>query len=107
MEEMATIPRSEYELLKRENADFRFKIEELLTIVQQLELTIALMKGSKKSRTSSVAPSQDLARCNTISLRTPKSKVFGQFSIDQGKGADRYAKISSVIDTTIKNGQDV
>ena len=36
-----------------------------------------------------------------------KTKVSGQFRNDQGKGADRYAKIRSVIDTTIKNGQDV
>jgi len=36
-----------------------------------------------------------------------KSKVSGQFRNDQGRGADRYAKIRSVIDTTIKNGQNV
>ena len=36
-----------------------------------------------------------------------KSKVSGQFRNDQGRGADRYAIIRSVIDTTIKNGQDV
>jgi transposase len=36
-----------------------------------------------------------------------KMKVSGQFRNSDGKGADRYAKIRSVIDTTIKNGQDV
>ena len=36
-----------------------------------------------------------------------KTKVSGQFRNKEGKGADRYAKIRSVIDTTIKNGQDV
>jgi len=36
-----------------------------------------------------------------------KTKVSGQFRNAEGKGADRYAKIRSVIDTTIKNGQDV
>jgi hypothetical protein len=36
-----------------------------------------------------------------------KTKVSGQFRNKDGKGADRYAKIRSVIDTTIKNGQDV
>jgi len=36
-----------------------------------------------------------------------KTKVSGQFRNADGKGADRYAKIRSVIDTTIKNGQDV
>ena len=36
-----------------------------------------------------------------------KTKVSGQFRNAEGKGADRYAKIRSVIDTTIKNGQEV
>ena len=36
-----------------------------------------------------------------------KMKVSGQFRNSDGNGADRYAKIRSVIDTTIKNGQDV
>jgi hypothetical protein len=36
-----------------------------------------------------------------------KTKVSGQFRNKEGKGADRYAKIRSVIDTSIKNGQDV
>jgi hypothetical protein len=34
-------------------------------------------------------------------------KVSGGFRNKEGKGAERYAKIRSVIDTTIKNGQDV
>jgi transposase len=36
-----------------------------------------------------------------------KTKVSGQFRNKEGKGAGRYAKIRSVIDTTIKNGQDI
>ena len=36
-----------------------------------------------------------------------KTKVSGQFRNKDGKGADRYAKIRSVIDTTNKNGQDI
>jgi transposase len=36
-----------------------------------------------------------------------KTKASGQFRNNEGKGADRYAKIRSVIDTTIKNGQNV
>jgi transposase len=36
-----------------------------------------------------------------------KTKVSGHFRNKDGKGAERYAKIRSVIDTTIKNGQDV
>ena len=36
-----------------------------------------------------------------------KTKVSGEFRNKEGKGAERYAKIRSVIDTTIKNGQEV
>jgi transposase len=36
-----------------------------------------------------------------------KTKVSGQFRNKEGKGADRFAIIRSVIDTTIKNRQDV
>jgi transposase len=36
-----------------------------------------------------------------------KTKVSGQFRNTEGKGAERFARIRSVIDTTIKNGQDV
>jgi transposase len=35
-----------------------------------------------------------------------KTKVSGQFRNDEGKGADRYAKIRSVIDSAIKKGHD-
>jgi len=36
-----------------------------------------------------------------------KTKVSGQFRNNEGKGAGLYAKIRSVIDTSIKNEQDV
>jgi hypothetical protein len=36
-----------------------------------------------------------------------KTKVSCQFRNSEGKGAARFARIRSVIDTTIKNGQDV
>jgi hypothetical protein len=36
-----------------------------------------------------------------------KTKVSGQFRNKDGKGADRFARIRSVIDTAIKNGQEV
>jgi hypothetical protein len=36
-----------------------------------------------------------------------KTKVSGQFRNPEGKGAERFARIRSVIDTTLKNGQDV
>jgi transposase-like protein len=36
-----------------------------------------------------------------------KTKISGQFRNAEGKGAERFAKIRSVIDTTLKNKQDV
>jgi transposase len=36
-----------------------------------------------------------------------KTKVSGQFRNKEGKGADRFARLRSVIDTSIKNKQDV
>jgi transposase len=48
---------------------------------------------------------------NACTLRSTsvkvKMKVSGGFRNKEGKGAERYAKIRSVVDTTIKNGQDV
>jgi transposase len=70
MEEYITIPRSEYEGMKRE-------IAELRSIVRQLEEIIALLKGGKNSRTSSTASSQDIGRSNSHSLRTPSDKKPG------------------------------
>ncbi|MDR1666656.1 MAG: transposase, partial [Bacteroidales bacterium] len=36
-----------------------------------------------------------------------KTKVSGQFRNPEGKGAERFARIRSVIDTALKNNQDV
>ncbi|MDR2809942.1 MAG: hypothetical protein LBB84_05210, partial [Tannerellaceae bacterium] len=36
-----------------------------------------------------------------------KTKVSGQFRNPEGKGAERFARIRSIIDTAIKNEQDV
>jgi transposase len=36
-----------------------------------------------------------------------KTKVSGHFRNSEGKGAERFARIRSIIDTTVKNGQDV
>jgi transposase len=67
---MITISLSEYEGMKRE-------ISELRSIVRQLEDTISLLKGGKDSRTSSTAPSADLSRSNSHSLRVPSGKKSG------------------------------
>jgi transposase len=70
MEEMITISRSEYESLKRENAA-------LHSIIKELENKIAFLMGSRDSRTSSTAPSHDIGRSNTISLRVPSERKSG------------------------------
>ena len=70
MEDFVTIPRSEYEGMKRE-------IAELRALVHKLEETIALLKGGKNSRTSSTAPSHDMGRSNSHSLRISSGKKTG------------------------------
>ena len=67
---MITIPLSEYEGLKSEIADLRI-------IIQNLKDEIALLKGSRNSRTSSTSPSQDLGRSNQNSLRVSSGKKTG------------------------------
>ena len=76
---MITIPRTsytvqvsrlEYEQLRRENAELR-------AVILQLKEEISLLKGSKNSRTSSIAPSHDHVRSNSISLRTSSGKKPG------------------------------
>jgi len=57
--------------------------------------------------THSKVPPDNNASERAIRNVKVKTKVSGQFRNADGKGADRYAKIRSVIDTTIKNGQDV
>jgi len=66
VKEMITIPRSEYEQMKRE-------IAELQTMVRQLEEAIALLKGGRNCRTSSTAHS----RSNSISLRISSGRKSG------------------------------
>jgi transposase len=77
MEDLITIPRSEYEQLKRENSELRFAVQQLELLVQELREEIALLKGGKNSRTSSTAPSHDLGRINNKSLRQPSGKPSG------------------------------
>ena len=67
---MITIPQSEYDQLKSENAELR-------AIIQQMKEEMSLLKGGRDSRTSSTAPSQDLGRSNKISLRKPSGKKSG------------------------------
>jgi hypothetical protein len=59
MEEMITIPRSEYERLIAENAELR-------TQVQQLMERIALFENGHNSKTSFTTPAHNIGRSNTI-----------------------------------------
>jgi transposase len=70
MEEMVTIPRSEYEQMKAE-------IARLSALVERLMEEIALLKNGRNSKTSSTAPSQDIGRSNLISLRGKSNKKSG------------------------------
>jgi transposase len=70
MEEMITIPRSEYEQLKS-------KINDLEVMVKRLLEEIALLKNGHNSKTSSTAPSQDIGRSNSISLRGKSERKPG------------------------------
>ena len=69
MEEMITIPRSEYEPLKREFA---------------------------KLRSTALSQLLDNASERTIRNVKVKTKASGQFRNNDGKRSDRYAKICSV-----------
>jgi len=77
VEELITILSLENEVLKRENSELRSEIVELRSIIQRLEDSIALLKGGNNSRTSSTAPSRDIGRSNSASLRTPSGKKSG------------------------------
>ena len=65
-----TVSLSDYENLKNANA-------KLHKANQELKDKLALMKGGRDSRTSSTAPSQDIGRSNSCSLRTPSGRKSG------------------------------
>jgi transposase len=77
VEEMITIPVSEYDGLKNENAALKGENEKLRTENQELKDKMSLTKGGRDSRTSSTSPSQDIGRSNRYSLRTPSDKKSG------------------------------
>jgi transposase len=68
--ENVIIPCSKCTLLESEIASLR-------GLVQNLETEISLLKGSRSSKTSSTAPSQDIGRSNHVSLRTSSGKKSG------------------------------
>ena len=67
---MIYIRRSEYEQLLSQ-------IEESNATIQQLREDIALLKNGHNSKTSSTAPSQDINRSNSHSLRKHSGKKSG------------------------------
>jgi transposase len=67
---LSDIPCPKCEELQKENAALRAE-------TQKIREQLALMKGSRDSRTSSTPPSQDLGRSNSNSLRTPSDKKSG------------------------------
>ena len=69
--------RQQNEQLIRENERLTGENAELQATVRRLEETVALMKGGRKSRSSSTAPSHDLGRSNEKSLRTPSGRKPG------------------------------
>ena len=77
MEEAIILLRSENEQIKQENA-------ELLRTIEQLKEEIALLKGGKKSRSSSTPPSQDIGRSNKNSLRSKSKRKSGGQSGHKG-----------------------
>ena len=92
------------------------QLDELLTVDESgfNKKEQALVRRLRKHRTGILTflhheyvPPDNNASERAIRNVKVKTKVSGQFRNAVGKGADRYAKIRSVIDTTIKNGQDV
>jgi transposase len=91
VEEKITISRREYEELKQENA-------ELWVLVRKLQEEIALLKGGRNSHTSSTAPSQDIGRSNTNSLRVPSGKKPGGQLGHEGHSLQMSEKPDEIID---------
>jgi len=77
VDEFITISRSEYENLKRENSELRIVVQQLKATILSLQEEISLLKGGTNSRTSSTAPSHDLGRSNSISLRVSSGRKSG------------------------------
>ena len=97
-------------------ADINNRLDELLAVDYSTfhSKERALVKRLIKHRDSiltfleyEIVPPHNNASESAIRNVKVKTKVSGQFRNDKGKGADQYAKIRSVIDTSIKNGQDV
>jgi transposase len=109
VEEVIHIRRSEYEQLLSQQAE----LIELKTLVIKLREQ-AFINRLRKLRQSiftfliypNVPPDNNGSERSIRNVKV-KTKVSGLFRNSEGKGAERFARIRSVIDTTIKNWQDV
>jgi transposase len=89
------------ELLKVDISGFHTKLQALVKrLIKHRESILTFL-------THPDVPYDNNGSERAIRMVKVKTKVSGQFRNKEGKGADRYARIRSVIDTAIKNGQDV
>jgi transposase len=89
------------ELLKVDISGFHTKLQALVTrLIKNRESILTFL-------THPDVPYDNNGSERAIRMVKVKTKVSGQFRNKEGKGADRFARIRSVIDTTIKNGQEV
>lgn len=91
MEEYVTIPKKEYEGLKR-------LIVDLHAQVQLLQEEIRLLKNGKKSTTSHTSPSHDIGRSNLKSLREKSDKKTGGQKGHEGATLEITSTPDDIID---------
>jgi transposase len=94
VEEMISIRRSEYvQFLSQQE-----ELKELRDLVRQLREDIELLKNGRNSKTSSTAPSQNISRSNTQSLRKSNGKKPSGQKGHQGHSLSMSEMPDKVID---------
>ena len=99
--EIAALNRELDELLEVDTVSFHPKLQALIKRLIKHRESIFLFL------THPNIPADNNASERSIRNVKVKTKVSGQFRNKEGKGADRFARLRSVIDTTINNKQDV
>ncbi|MDR1865369.1 MAG: transposase [Bacteroidales bacterium] len=100
-EEILTLNKELDGLLKVDTSVFHPKLQALVKrLVKQRESVFRFL-------THPDIPPDNNASERAIRNVKVKTKVSGQFRNVEGKGADRFARLRSVIDTTVKNGREV
>jgi transposase len=100
-EEVAKLNKELDELLDVDMSGFHKKEQAFINRLRKLRQSIFTFL-----RYPNVPPDNNGSERSIRNVKV-KTKVSGQFRNSEGKGAERFARIRSVIDTTIKNGQDV